>query len=152
MSNTLEILLVFIGVVVIMAVIFLVIRQFVLWYWKIDQIAADLHVIANHYRSLQRPRPRASPRTPQLERDQTEQVYYSTDTVRVTNKRLVVGPDEWPMNLIQPVQVDDAGALAKERYRIRLLDENGNEIHFLKSDNQERINQLADAINRAIAT
>ena len=32
--------------------IFLLCRQVVLWYFRINQIADDLHVIANHYRKL----------------------------------------------------------------------------------------------------
>lgn len=38
------------GIVVV--VFFLLCRQFVLWYFRISQIADDLHVIAQHYRQL----------------------------------------------------------------------------------------------------
>jgi hypothetical protein len=41
----------FIGLLVA-AGVFLLGREIVLWYFRINQIADDLHVIANHYRAL----------------------------------------------------------------------------------------------------
>lgn len=41
-----------IGGVGIVLAIFLVLRQIVLWYFRINEIAEDLHVIAQHYRAL----------------------------------------------------------------------------------------------------
>lgn len=42
--------------------VFLLIRQIMLWYWRVNEIADNLAVIANHYRSLQ---PNARPANPQ---------------------------------------------------------------------------------------
>lgn len=49
-----------IGLVIILAVcigVFLALREVTLWYFRINQIADDLAVIAAHYRSLRPPRP-----------------------------------------------------------------------------------------------
>jgi hypothetical protein len=41
----------FIGLFVV-AGVFMLCREIVLWYFRINQIADDLHVIADHYRAL----------------------------------------------------------------------------------------------------
>jgi hypothetical protein len=39
--------------IAVVAVIFLVIRQVVLWYFRVNQMADDLHAIANHFRAIE---------------------------------------------------------------------------------------------------
>jgi hypothetical protein len=56
----------------------------------------------------------------------TEEEYYARNGVLVTNKRLVVPPDEWLIEQFQPVQVTSH----RDKYRIELYDQSGRHIHF----------------------
>lgn len=75
-----------------------------------------------------------------------EEEYYSHNGVIVTDKRLVVPPHEWLIEQFQPVKVESA----RGKYRIDLLDKTGKQVHYLESDNQERIQLIAEAINKAL--
>lgn len=83
--------------------------------------------------------------SPAVEGPETE--YYSRAGVRVTNKRLVVPPNTWSIAMFQTTQVEKHGG----KFIIRLLDRSGQQVHFLESDNEERIHLIADAINKALS-
>ena len=40
--------------IAVTVIVFLIFRQLVLWYFRLNQIADDIAVIANHYRALAR--------------------------------------------------------------------------------------------------
>ena len=129
-----------IGLIVALAVIlfiWLVIRGIVLWYFRINRIVELLEQIERNTRpDLQTTR----------ERLDNEEEYYSRNDVRITNKRIIIPPNEWQIGQFQPVKVEST----KGKYRINLFDKSGREIHYLESDNEERINLIAEAINKAV--
>lgn len=129
---------------VIVFLIFLLIRAIVLWYFRIDRIVVLLEQIENNTRA-------AANATRKHVGDENidvgdEEEFYSKNDVRVTNKRLTIASNEWPIDKFRPVQVERH----KEKFRINLLDKTGQQVHYLESENQLRINLIAKAINTAM--
>lgn len=83
--------------------------------------------------------------TPAARGPETE--YYSSNGVQVTNKRLIILPDTWPIGIFQTTKVERQG----RKLTLRLLDKSGRQVQLLESDNEDRINLISDAINRAIS-
>lgn len=114
------------------------IRGLVLWYFRINEIVDLLAQIERNTRSGLKDANGWSG---------DEEELYSRNNVRVTNKRLIVPPNEWPLEQFRPVQVE----MVKGRYRIDLIDKNGYQFHYLESDSKERSDLIAEAINKALA-
>lgn len=125
----------------ILFVLFMIIRGLILWYWRINRI---VHLLEQIERNTQPSKRVVSQSFNGDEEEETE--LFSTENIRITNKRLIVPPHEWGIAQFQPVKVEFAGG----SYRIDLLDVHGNRIHYLNSDNKERIDLIAEAINKAV--
>ncbi len=73
--------------------------------------------------------------------------FYSKYGVKVTSQYLIVPPHTWPISLFQPVRPEHSGG----KHFVRLLDRNnGQQVHQIESDNAERIQLIAEAINHAL--
>jgi len=58
-------IMLYIGALAIGVLLFIALRSVVLWYWRINEMADDLRVIANHYRRQQaQPPPNKQPVVP----------------------------------------------------------------------------------------
>jgi hypothetical protein len=129
---------------VVLFVLFMIVRGLILWYWRINHIVHLLEQIERNTRPGQRVAYESA--EPDQANEEEEVELYSSETIRITNKHLIVPPHEWRIEQFQPVKVEIAGG----SYRINLLDRNGKRVHHLNSDDQERINLVAEAINKAL--
>lgn len=117
---------------IIVVLLFVILRSFTLWYFKIDVIVDLLAKIELNTRQVA---------------VSSETIVYDEDGVVVTNRRLVVPPDEWAVKMFRPVRVEGGNG----KFIIRLINAKGEQVHFLKSDDSERASEVAAAINKAIA-
>lgn len=76
-----------------------------------------------------------------------EMVLYSEGKVRVTNQRLLIENRSFAIKNLQTVTVVNTRA---NRWEIALKNLSGETIYTLDSDNQERIQRIAKAINEGI--
>jgi len=119
------------GTLLIVGLLFVIFRSFTLWYFKIDTVIDLLAAIELNTRQVA---------------VSGETVVYDEDGVVVTNRRLVVPPDEWAVKMFKPVRVEGGNG----KFIIRLFNVKGEQVHFLKSDDSERASEVAAAINKAI--
>lgn len=137
-GNVFITLLIFLAV---LFVVFMIVRGLILWYWRINHIVHLLEQIERNTRPGQSVAYESAPGSKEEEVE-----LYASETIRITNKRLIVPPNEWRIEQFQPVKVEIFGG----SYRINLLDRNGTRVHHLNSDDKERINLVAEAINKAL--
>jgi len=114
------------------------IRGLVLWYFRINEIVNLLEQIERNTRSGHK-------EANGLGNDEEE--LYSRNNVRVTNKRLIIPPNEWQLEQFLPVQVE----IVKGKYRVNLIDKTGYQVHYLESESKERIDLIAATINKVLA-
>ena len=131
-SQNVELLYGFAGTLLIAVLLFVIFRSFTLWYFKIDAIVDLLTKIELNTRQVA---------------VNSENVVYDEDGVLITNRRLVVPPNEWAVKMLKPVHVEGGNG----KFIIKLFNAKGEQIHFLKSDDSERASEVAAAINKAIA-
>lgn len=79
----------------------------------------------------------------------SETVIYSEGKVRVTNQRLLVENSAFAIKSLQEVAVTKSGS---NNWEIKLRNLSGKTIYTLDSDNQDRIQKIAKAINDGIMT
>ena len=127
-----ELLYGFAGTLLIAVLLFVIFRSFTLWYFKIDVIVDLLTKIELNTRQVA---------------VSSETIVYDEDGVVVTNRRLVVPPDEWAVKMFRPVRVEGGNG----KFIIKLFNTKGEQVHFLKSDDSEMASEVAAAINKAIA-
>lgn len=131
-SQNFELLYGFAGTLFIAVLLFVIFRSFTLWYFKIDVIVDLLTRIELNTRQVA---------------VSSETIVYDEDGVVVTNRRLVVPPDEWAVKMFRPVRVEGGNG----KFIIKLFNTKGEQVHFLKSDDSEMASEVAAAINKAIA-
>lgn len=131
-SQNFELLYGFAGTLLIVVLLFVIFRGFTLWYFKIDVIVDLLTRIELNTRQVA---------------VSSETIVYDEDGVVVTNRRLVVPPDEWAVKMFRPVRVEGGNG----KFIIKLFNTKGEQVHFLKSDDSEMASEVAAAINKAIA-
>ena len=131
-SQNFELLYGFAGTLLISGVLFVIFRSFTLWYFKIDVIVDLLTKIELNTRQVV---------------VNSENVVYDEDGILITNRRLVVPPNEWAVKMLKPVHVEGGNG----KFIIKLFNTKGEQVHFLKSDDSERASEVAAAINKAIA-
>ena len=131
-SQNFELLYGFAGTLLIVVLLFVIFRGFTLWYFKIDTIVDLLTKIELNMRQVA---------------VNSENVVYDEDGILITNRRLVVPPNEWAVKMLKPVHVEGGNG----KFVIRLFNARGEQVHFLKSDDSERASEVVAAINNAIA-
>lgn len=131
-SQNFELLYGFAGTLLIVVLLFVIFRGFTLWYFKIDTIVDLLTKIELNMRQVA---------------VNSENVVYDEDGILITNRRLVVPPNEWAVKMLKPVHVEGGNG----KFVIRLFNARGEQVHFLKSDDSERASEAVAAINNAIA-
>lgn len=131
-SQNVELLYGFAGTLLIAVLLFVIFRSFTLWYFKIDAIVDLLTKIELNTRQVA---------------VNSENVVYDEDGVLITNRRLVVPPNEWAVKMLKPVRVEGGNG----KFIIKLFNTKGEQVHFLKSDDSERASEVVAAINKAIA-
>lgn len=131
-SQNFELLYGFAGTLFIAVLLFVIFRSFTLWYFKIDVIVDLLTKIELNTRQVA---------------VNSENVVYDEDGVLITNRRLVVPPNEWAVKMLKLVHVEGGNG----KFIIKLFNTKGEQVHFLKSDDSERASEVAAAINKAIA-
>ena len=131
-SQNFELLYGFAGTLFIAVLLFVIFRSFTIWYFKIDVIVDLLTRIELNTRQVA---------------VSSETIVYDEDGVVVTNRRLVVPPDEWAVKMFRPVRVEGGNG----KFIIKLFNTKGEQVHFLKSDDSEMASEVAAAINKAIA-
>ena len=131
-SQNFELLYGFAGTLFIAVLLFVIFRSFTLWYFKIDVIVDLLTRIELNTRQVA---------------VSSETIVYDEDGVVVTNRRLVVPPDEWAVKMFRPVRVEGGNG----KFIIKLFNTKGEQVHFLKSDDSEMASEVVAAINNAIA-
>jgi hypothetical protein len=89
---------------------------------------------------MRAPKGTKTPKTP---------IMFSEGSVQVTTQRLLVSDKSFEISNLKPVQVNKISDNPPE-YEIKLVNLSGESIHDLTSDNSERIQRIAQAINDAI--